>query len=379
MKRIILGAMAAVAILACSKEQVIEVNRANDEITFNVVTDNQTKAAAVYCANNLFDNFHVSATYTNGSKTNWFFQNDHIVKNGTSWNNETNTRYWSAAGTHDFYAIYNGTMTHTGISEAPAAPQVVDFKVEANVKDQKDLLYAVATGYKKTDKKAVALNFRHALSQVVFQAKNTNPNLYVEISGVSVCNVANVGTFTYPTVSTAVNYVNHTNQVSGEAIAAGTQGTWNALTGGEADYNVKFNPVIAVAGNSNVCALTTATTPEYNANTMLLLPQATTAWNPAGSNYTTGSYLLVDCIIYNVAGTAYKEGTDAVLYSGTVAIPAAFNWAQGKKYIYTFVFGNGNGGYIPGGNEPVLAPIDYTVAVDDFAPVANQDVPMEAE
>ena len=44
----------------------------------------------------------------------------------------------------------------------------------------------------------VSLNFRHALSQIVFQAKNTNPNLYVEISGVKLVNVDDKGNYTLP-------------------------------------------------------------------------------------------------------------------------------------------------------------------------------------
>ena len=64
MKKIIFGAMAAAAMLSCAKEQVIEQNRANDEITFSIVAENQTKAAAVYCANNLLPEFDVCATYT---------------------------------------------------------------------------------------------------------------------------------------------------------------------------------------------------------------------------------------------------------------------------------------------------------------------------
>ena len=57
MKKIIFGAMAAVALLACSKDQVIEQNRANDEITFSVVAENQTKAAAFNTNSNSEFNF----------------------------------------------------------------------------------------------------------------------------------------------------------------------------------------------------------------------------------------------------------------------------------------------------------------------------------
>ena len=57
----------------------------------------------------------------------------------------------------------------------------------------------------------------------------------------------------------------------------------------------------------------------------------------------------------------------------------------GKKYIYTFVFGEGNGGYDGGADpddpspseEPVLTPITYTVTVDDFQKGYDEDVEMK--
>ena len=181
MKKIIFGAMAATALLACSKEQVIELNRANDEIGFSVVAENQTKAAAVYCANNLLPEFDVAATYTKDGATKWYFQNDNIKSVNDAWVNQTTTRYWSADGKHDFYAIYNGTMNLTAIAAAPAAP-TVNFTPDTDVAKQKDLLYAVTKGLAKSEN-PVALNFRHALSQIEFKAKNTNKQLYVEITG----------------------------------------------------------------------------------------------------------------------------------------------------------------------------------------------------
>jgi hypothetical protein len=117
---------------------------------------------------------------------------------------------------------------------------------------------------------------------------------------------------------------------------------------------------------------------------MLLLPQTTTAWDTTSkpsADSQTGSYFLVDCKICNVAGDDYASTTDIVLWDGPVAIPAAFTWKQGKKYIYTFVFGNGNGGYDPNPDtpKPVLVPITFNVTVDDFVPVTQPEKPMETE
>ena len=98
-----------------------------------------------------------------------------------------------------------------------------------------------------------------------------------------------------------------------------------------------------------------------------------------------GSYLAVNCKIYNVAGEAYNSTSDVCLHSGWAVIPVSFDWKPGKKYIYTFVFGEGNGGYEGGedpdsptpGVTPVLTPITYTVTVDDFQKGYDEDVEME--
>ena len=378
MKRIIFGVMAAVAFLSCSKEQVIEVNRVNDEITFNVVADNQTKAAAVYCNNNLPPQFTVYAKHL--GKT--YIDGDIIEKSGTAdtpkWINTSGVRFWpTGSDLITFYAyhnVYKDDAVDSFTWKTDAAP-TVDFTVEDAVADQLDFIYAVHS--QSCDyTNSVELNFRHALSQIVFKAKNTNPNLYVEIDGVSVCNVGNSNKFTFPADHTDDN-VNDHNQPA--ATQMGNQGTWDELTGGQADYTVTF-PTVAVHGNSTACNLTVTTSTEFDNNTMLLLPQTTTKWNPAYSaTYATNSYFLVDCRIYNVAGDSYVAGEDVKLYDGNVAIPVSFKWAQGKKYIYTFVFGNGNGGYIPGENKPVLTPIEFTVTADDFEAVTEPDTPMQRE
>ena len=378
MKKIIFGAFAAAALLSCSKDQLIEENRVNDEISFSVVAVNQTKAADVYCANNLMTEFQVSGTYTYEEETKWYFQNDRIAYETSAWTNKTAERYWTA-GTHDFYAIVNGTMTLTAEPDVPT----VDFTPATKVAEQTDLLYAVAKGKTKSSS-AVALNFRHALSQIEFKAKNTNEKLHVEISGVRVGQTPGEGTFTFPSDATDGNFEDH-NQA--DEIDDYTTGTWSVNT--PTDYSVTF-PTVKVTGNSSPIGLTLSTDAVGSSrnftNSMLLLPTtATTAWTPGAGSTFNGTYLGVDCKIYNVAGASFDETTDICLHDGWAVIPASFAWEAGKKYIYTFVFGEGNGGYNGGGDPdtptpgvtPVLTPITYTVTVDDFQKGEESDVNFE--
>ena len=369
MKKILFSAAMALVLVSCSRDEVIEVNRDSDVIEFGVVTNASTRAADVYCNNNMPGVFTVYADYA-GSP---YIDADVIKYQDNKWVNTSGVRYWPGEKV-TFYAHVNsdGKFTGTDFTATPnVAPQIKNYTVPTTVADQKDLLYAV----KSQTKGQVPLNFRHALSQIVFQAKNTNKNLYVEIKGVTICNLGNTNTFTYPTADTDDNIENH-GGTEGPITYDDSWGTWAVLNGGNIDYPVTFTAV-PVPGDSQPKPLTNTndTDKEFSSNAMLLLPQTTTAWNTTtkpSADTQTGSYFLVDCKICNVAGDTYAS-TDVVLWNGPVAIPASFTWEQGKKYIYTFVFGDGNGGYDPNPDtpDPVLVPITFNVTVDDFVPVTQ--------
>lgn len=399
-KSYLLGALGLLAMASCSQDETIGINHDGDEITFNVVTNSATRASDVFCNQNLPGGFYVSAI--SDGKT--YIDGDHVTGSNGNWTNTSGTRYWPETPV-DFYAYVNaGTSYKWSVNEGKATAKFENFAVNGTVAEQVDLLYAVKIGQEKADGK-VNLNFRHALSQIVFQAKNTNANLYVEIAGVSVANVGGTNTFTFPSANTETNIVDHDENADGvyedgefgSGISYGTNwGTWATLTQGTEKYDVDFTK-IAVKGNNTLVALTTAneTGKEYNSNAMLLLPQTTTAWDPEtnplpGAEKNTGSYLLVDCAIFNVAGDDYADG-DVCLWgepqgSGwttkELAIPVAFDWEQGKKYVYTLVFGEGNGGYDPDPEpdpdpedpDPVLVPITFEITVDDFELVKGGEI-----
>lgn len=378
MKKIVLivPALLALAAVSCTKSEVLETN--SGEIRFNVVANKATKAADVYCNNNLPDAFKVYAV--NEGKT--YIDGDDIVQNGSDWENQSGVRYWPETEV-DFYAHVNAGEAF--IWSGSSAPTIKNFTPSTTVADQVDLLYAVKTKQSKKDT-PVELNFRHALSQIVFNAKNTNANLYVEIAGVTVANVGGTNTFTYPSENTETNIVDGDHDGSYDHTITyddGSWGKWKDLKSGNAMYSVTFD-VAAVPGNSQLVDLTTVKdqNSEFSSKAMLLLPQTTTAWVPSTESNTpsennTGSYFLIDCAIWNVAGTEVDKVSDVQLWgeggnTKELSIPVAFTWEQGKKYIYTLVFGQGNGGYNPEPDpddpdpEPVLVPIDFEITVDDF-------------
>lgn len=389
------------AMASCSQDETIGINHDGDEITFNVVTNNATRAENVYCNQHLPGGFYVSAI--SDGKT--YIDKDHVTSSNGKWTNQSGTRYWPETAV-DFYAHVNGEASYTWtVEEGKATAKFENFTVNNTVGSQVDLLYAVKKNQSKTNG-TVNLNFRHALSQIVFQAKNTNENLHVEIAGVSVVNVGGTNTFTFPSANTETNIDHKDYDTNGNGVYETGEfgsityddswGTWNALTSGAETYSVDFDKT-AVPGNNTLVSLTTKNDPskEYNSNAMLLLPQNTTAWDPEtnplpGAAGNTGSYLLVDCAIFNVAGDDYVDG-DVCLWgqlqgsewkTKELAIPVAFDWQQGKKYVYTLVFGEGNGGYDPDPEpdpdpedpDPVLVPITFEIEVDEFVPVDGGEI-----
>ncbi len=384
-KRLLFAALFSAALVSCTKDQVVEVQQ--DEIKFRVATENATKAVSdgVYCNNNLFNNFNFIASYTKAGVTKTYIDKDLVVKTGTpaAWSNNTATRFWpNVDDCLDFYAYVNaGTVTTPSDWSVQTTPTAA-FTVENTVSAQKDFVYAVAVDQDKTNG-TVQLNFRHALSQIVFKAKNENPKLHLIVSGVEVHNAKNTGTFTFPQTSTTMNYTDHgTGGTTNETID--NQGSWTSVDGSD-DYIVLLGD-IEVEGNNTVVNLTDATGSDVNStysatytNAMLLMPQSGSDWTLAADKTytdpaTTNIFFVLKCRIYNVAGAVFNSSTDVMLHGNSdgsskeIYLPLnEFTWEQGKKYTYTFVLGSGDigGGDDNNGND-ILESIKYTVTVDDF-------------
>ena len=369
---------------SCSQDDIVEANLGADEIRFAAVTNGATRAADIYNPNpeNMPASFQVSAM----SQNKVYISDDKIDRVGEQapykWENSTGTRYWPEDAV-DFYAHVNAGTTFALNS---GAPTFNNFSVASGVGGQVDLLYAVKKGETK-ETTPVQLNFRHALSQIVFKARNESENIFVQIKGIKVVNVKGQGTYKFPTVTTDPNLPEESsNNVT-------SRGSWT-LEGGNVTYDVELDALTAVEGSKTNPTPVNLT--DVKGTALMLMPQTTNAWNPEAapkpSVGNTNSYLLVDCVIYNVAdGSATPLPGDNVCLWGKeengsyttkeLAIPVKFDWKEGHKYTYTLVFGNGNGGYNPDPDdpdpdnpEPVLVPISFEVTVDEFLDGGNYDV-----
>lgn len=362
---------------SCSQDDIVEANLGADEIRFSAVTNGSTRAADIYNPKKMPASFQVSAM----SQNKVYISDDKIEKQGNSWVNTTGTRYWPEDDV-DFYAHVNSGAAFV-LNDGK--PTFNSFSVASAVESQVDLLYAVKTGQTKNET-PVTLNFRHALSQIVFKARNESENIFVQIQGVKVMNVKGSGTYTFPTASTDPNL-----PTAGSADSE-NRGSW-ALMDAKTDYEVNFSLVDVKGNKTNPTAVNLS---DVEGTALMLMPQTTEAWDPETapkpSVGNTNSYLLVDCVIYNVAdGSAttlpgdnvclWGEESEGKYTTKELAIPVKFAWEEGKKYTYTLVFGNGNGGYNPDPDdpdpddpEPVLVPISFEVTVDEFLDGGSYDV-----
>lgn len=369
-KYLLVTALSAAALTACNNDEVLEVNQGRG-ISFQVATEAATRAAAT--TTNSIDEFMVwGFTQEEPAKT---LMNDlSVSKTGSDWT-YTGTIFWPAAPVN-FYSIspepVSDKVSEGTVSITSDEQKITGFTVNTDQNQQVDLLYAVNKGETKNEHETtpVSINFRHALSQIVFKAKNTNENLKVIVKGVKIGNIKKAGDFTYPNSTTE----------SG-TITTGTQGSWTSVQTPET-FSAGVTE-LTLDGVQDAQNLTTQNNDIYT-GALFMIPQALTPWEPettgALSDENKGVYFLVDCQILSGTNKDIQVWpSDASQTHAEVAIPASqLTWDQGKKYIYTFTFGEG-GGYVPGEEpdpDPTLIGIDFDVTVDEFKDGGEQDIDM---
>lgn len=371
------AAVAALALASCSQEELVSMQQ--DGIAYSVFTKNQTRTVDSYCEQNKPGAFNVWAQIADADGK-LYIEGDQITNsdpNGNgSWIDATGTRYWPQDKNLNFFAEVNGEneFDYNG-----GAPKFNNFKVKQNVKDQLDLMYSVNMGAVNNGS-PVALNFRHALSQVCFRATNNTKNLNVTINSVSVGHLTDGGTYTFPLATTDGPIVDPGHDdVYNDPTPDRNRGSWAPDDNYKNEYTADVNGGKVVIKSDDTEKTANLTCPGANhangwKNVMTLMPQTVKAWNPevkSTDNTYNGAYFLLDVVLND-------DGSNGIqIYQGKIAIPVKIDWKEGYRYIYTFIFNEGsNGGWTPNPNDPkpVLTGISYVMTVDDFIP-ANADDP----
>ena len=347
-------------------------NDGNSLMSWNITQDGSIAKGTATTAGNFLDrirDFQVLGYYTDGSGK---YVGDvstpaaGIVIDGDgvgAWTYHTpaEQQYWPS-GNLDFQAVTPSadasfTLANTVSEGHPRL--VANVTVPAAVADQKDIMFASATGVNNAATgAAVSLTFKHALSQVVFAGKVANPTITAVVSEISVCNIHNTGN---------VGYRSELSTLSAQAT-------------GSAASNFSVGLIEGADAAATTAARTMTSTTAQNLTNgngaLMMIPQTQVAWTHAAPEKAiadaTGSYLKIKCKVQdNNSGTWLIGAASGVSEFEYVYVPfdlTTVAWELGKKYTYTLVFGNGSGGYDENGDALTnLVPITYTVtAADDW-------------
>ena len=343
---------------------------ANNAIGFHVVGNKaETRANIIDNSNINGTNFNVYAFTNDGTAFMGTNDNDVIGFNGINisyqgkegskmWNYTTPTdlRYWPTDETPlNFYAVNPGKFDsdYMGLYgwEFNHDTQKIHYSCfdefghgkKANI----DVMYGIKKNqtYTTSNGGKVKFQFKHILSQVVFQAKTELENMEVNIKEIKIHNIKYAGNFTLPATSTE-------------------SGTW-ALTPIPADKDGKKINTFTVVTDQNITVTNTVT--DISSKTpMLNAPQTLTAWDvttaktkeQADAVDPAESYLEITCKIKQAG--VYVFGSESAYK--TLYVPFGTEWQIGKRHIYTLIFG---GGYDDHG-QPILKPINFDAEVEPW-------------
>ncbi len=349
---VMLWAIFGALLMGCSDEEIANVETSSrNAIGFNVLSNAaETRATPTTPSNLTSTDFDVFAFTADGTAfmgkvdTEYGHDGVNIVYKDNKWDykNANDLRYWPT-GALDFYAFNPGTVSEDMLAfyrwEASGTSQKISYtcidEYGAGTHANYDVMYAIAKGQTKDSNNGkVKFKFKHILSQVVFKAKTQYDNMQVDIDVIKIHNFKFAGAFTLP------------------AAADGT-GSWSSS-------DLAFPHAFTVVKNANITVNSNTEATDITTNTpMLNIPQELTAWKVSETatkskleaDNAKQCYLEIACKIRQSG--AYLLGS-ASEYK-TIYVPFGDTWEQGKRHIYTLIFG---GGYDDQG-EAVLNPIQF--------------------
>lgn len=366
--------LAMIGLASCTNEIVNEESTSVKNIQF---LTNVGRTRALTTSSNL-NKFTVTSYISNGDVVTKYIDNQEIGKVGSIWEPVGTQILWPHSGQMKFYAFAPSNAKFT-IPEDMQSQPTLNYTVAKNNESQSDLLYAVEEAdceavYTSQGSKKVMLNFRHALSALQFVAKNENEDWIVNVSKVTLCNVASTGKLTVPA------------DVTTESNKNADMSIWSELSN-------KKNSTLDIRSDQHKNISAEGEELNSESDPLFVIPQSCEAWNPQEDPTceNDGSYFIIDCSIFQkqADGTAgvklWPKDNKDTDYGVAIPVPNNTVWEPGKKYVYTINFST-FGGYIPPiyrddpGQEVIpegvigehtLQKIMFDVHVDDYDAPAN--------
>ena len=311
-----IAAMAALTLVSCSSDDLNSLSdnsSKNEAISFDgylgrsAVSVNGTRGSVLEIADlkNSKDGFGVFGNYnsTGGQKfvANLFINQQVTYSSADKKWTYSPLKYWPTQGHIDFLA-YAPYVKNTLLTDSK-----INFTVEQNVADQKDLLWANAKNQTKTDN-PVKFTFNHALAKIGYAVKKgvDDDNVTITLNKISLA-----GSATDPTVGAF--YTDGTIDLSKDLSKLDdATALWTSCTGKQAfTWSTGFPDV------------TGSSLSKSNSDYLFVIPQ----------NFSTGElYVIVNYTI------SYANGATATMTS-TVSSPIVKNFEQGKAYTINLTIG----------------------------------------
>ena len=372
MKKLMIFAVAAIALVACSKEFDTNKSASNGTaIGFGTWAEQLTKARATgttsFVAN---DEFEVYGTKTVSSAKQVVFHDVDVKFDGANWDYAPH-RFWDpAASQYDFYAVMpknilaaeanegdyakTGLFTSSSITfDDPTANDndilVADHKLCEGSGDSAPYSYSTFQSGTK-----VQLSFNHVATGVDLKVKQDNNlgDAVVKVTALSLLNISNVGTFEVTAYSTDVPTVDWTDAASSVLETVASSGEYKILDPADDADDV------TVAGKttytSNTASGTTGTPATLFENYVFMPQDLDAAVQKIKISYTVqvgteAPNVYTDILI----PIANFQQTDTDNNSGTKIA----SWEPKTKYIYTITIG--------------ANVIEFTATVKDWATTIN--------
>lgn len=334
MKRHLLSlAVCALALAACTSEEVLNESPQSNAIKFKNVLNKDTRALTM----SNFGKFYVYGYYTKGADLNTrfnIFTDTEVTKKDDGWSSSIN-RYWVKDATYYFYA-YSCENLHVAPEYGGPSIGQTDgvFRLNYTCHSDKglshDLIFASATDVvgKESGNPPVSMQFKHILSKISLNFVSDFPKGYeIEISNISISQFQNTGTFT----------------AEKKSVSDGSIGSWSKV-GYDSESLNSFT--LNTLGNS-----TTASGTDENGNPFPLV--ATSECYMIPCHYTTANNPVKIQFSIKVTNTELKQVILSNVLNGTWHP----NWRMGTQYAYTIRLT---------GDAAGMDEIKFGVGIDDW-------------
>ena len=386
MKKTLLTMAASLALVSCSQDDLMTgiENRPTGAIGAKVFVPTVSRGTALnnegdlVTAGNGFDlyaflvkdNSQFMGAVADGNNVGVPF-----VGSGTEgsyvWNyeNESQMRFWSEADESDikFFAVSpknaltEGFLTKTISHDS----QAFAYTTPETCSEQVDLMYGVTAEPKYSSttgehlENGISLQFRHALSQIVFKAKTESELIYADVTAVKIKNVYKTGSFDVATAETYRTAEDKSTTTFPWKDYADLK-DFTAQLGETAPTNI--NTTVDEEGNETTTS--EKETGNYqdgrltdSSEALLLIPQ---------NLESNKAVLAITCSVRYKRG----EGDEATIVDNqTIEVPVTTHWQPGYKYTYTLIFTAEMG-------NPIKV---MTVGVDIWNDAGDTDVNVDDE